>query len=144
MKRNIGFSRRIGLWKNNFRKEYFTPYRNTKRKNYLPRKNISTLSSRQMRSLRKDLQIIFQDPYASLNPLYGRRSHYGAHEIAQNRQERPRTKRKVMELLQRRLEENIFTITHTNFREGNDNASVLHVPWHYNPKLLFAMNPSQH
>jgi peptide/nickel transport system ATP-binding protein len=31
-------------------------------------KNLSTLSDSEMRNLRKDLQIIFQDPYSSLNP----------------------------------------------------------------------------
>ena len=31
-------------------------------------KELRTLSERQMRSVRKDLQIIFQDPYSSLNP----------------------------------------------------------------------------
>lgn len=31
-------------------------------------KNILTLNSREMRKLRKEMQIIFQDPYASLNP----------------------------------------------------------------------------
>lgn len=32
--------------------------------------NISTLSKEEMRMLRKDMQIIFQDPYASLNPRH--------------------------------------------------------------------------
>lgn len=31
-------------------------------------KNLATLSSREMRQMRKDMQIIFQDPFASLNP----------------------------------------------------------------------------
>ncbi len=31
-------------------------------------KNITTLKGKQLRALRKDIQIIFQDPYASLNP----------------------------------------------------------------------------
>lgn len=31
-------------------------------------KNITTLRGKQLRALRKDIQIIFQDPYASLNP----------------------------------------------------------------------------
>ncbi|WP_152655488.1 ABC transporter ATP-binding protein [Oceanobacillus sp. CFH 90083] len=33
-------------------------------------KEITNLSSSEMRSLRKDMQIIFQDPYASLNPRH--------------------------------------------------------------------------
>ena len=31
-------------------------------------KNVSTLSGKEMRELRKDIQIVFQDPYSSLNP----------------------------------------------------------------------------
>src|SRR5215475_6311443 len=31
-------------------------------------KNVTTLDKRALRALRRDLQIIFQDPYASLNP----------------------------------------------------------------------------
>src|SRR5690606_425806 len=31
-------------------------------------RNILTLNAKEMRELRKDMQIIFQDPYASLNP----------------------------------------------------------------------------
>ncbi|MBI4630059.1 MAG: ABC transporter ATP-binding protein, partial [Candidatus Rokubacteria bacterium] len=31
-------------------------------------KNVTTLDKRSLRSLRKEMQIIFQDPYASLNP----------------------------------------------------------------------------
>src|SRR5207247_11282756 len=31
-------------------------------------KNVTTLDKRSLRGLRKEMQIIFQDPYASLNP----------------------------------------------------------------------------
>ena len=31
-------------------------------------KNVTTMDKRSLRALRRDLQIIFQDPYASLNP----------------------------------------------------------------------------
>ena len=31
-------------------------------------KNVTTLDKRSLRALRKEMQIIFQDPYASLNP----------------------------------------------------------------------------
>jgi len=35
---------------------------------FLKNKNISTASGSELRALRKDMQIIFQDPYSSLNP----------------------------------------------------------------------------
>ncbi len=35
---------------------------------YYQEKDVTKLNSRQLRKLRKDIQIIFQDPYASLNP----------------------------------------------------------------------------
>ncbi|NLK00720.1 MAG: ATP-binding cassette domain-containing protein, partial [Clostridia bacterium] len=35
---------------------------------YFRNKNLSQLSARELRETRRDLQIVFQDPYASLNP----------------------------------------------------------------------------
>ena len=35
---------------------------------WLGGKNVTTLDKRSLRALRRDMQIIFQDPYASLNP----------------------------------------------------------------------------
>ena len=53
---------------------------------------LSELSSRKMRELRKDIQIIFQDPYASLNPRKIIADNIGEallyHKIVSNRQER--------------------------------------------------------
>jgi peptide/nickel transport system ATP-binding protein len=64
-------------------------------------KNIMDLSSKELKSLRKDVQIIFQDPYSSLNPrmTIGKAilEPMQVHHILNNDQER---KAKVVELLQ--------------------------------------------
>jgi len=72
--------------------------------------NIAEFNASQMRPLRKDLQIIFQDPYASLNPRYTIgmtiMEPMKLHHIGNNDKDR---KDKVMELLQRvNLEEKHF------------------------------------
>ena len=41
---------------------------NLRRAKYFRQKNLCQLSTRELRETRKDLQIVFQDPYASLNP----------------------------------------------------------------------------
>jgi oligopeptide transport system ATP-binding protein len=55
-------------------------------------KNVTTMDKRSLRALRRDLQIIFQDPYASLNPRMTVGSIVGEaliiHKLAKNRRER--------------------------------------------------------
>jgi oligopeptide transport system ATP-binding protein len=55
-------------------------------------KNVTTLDKRALRQIRKEMQIIFQDPYASLNPRMTVRSIIGEalviHKLARNRRER--------------------------------------------------------
>ncbi len=62
-------------------------------------KNLLTLSGREMRDMRREMQIIFQDPYASLNPRMRVGEIVGEgleiHKIAAGRKKRER----VMELL---------------------------------------------
>lgn len=64
--------------------------------------NLTDLSSKQMRSYRKDLQIIFQDPYSSLNPRItigeAIMEPMRVHKVFNNDKER---KSKVLELLKR-------------------------------------------
>ena len=43
-------------------------YKQTSGKVIYDGKDLSTLSKEEMRKLRKDLQIVYQDPYSSLNP----------------------------------------------------------------------------
>jgi peptide/nickel transport system ATP-binding protein len=65
-------------------------------------KNITTLNAKEMRELRKDIQIIFQDPYSSLNPriTIGQAimEPMTVHGILENDHAR---KKRVIELLQR-------------------------------------------
>src|SRR5262247_3911492 len=63
--------------------------------------NVTTLDKRSLRALRRDMQIIFQDPYASLNPRMTVGSIVGEaliiHKLAQSRRER---EEKVAHLLE--------------------------------------------
>jgi len=64
-------------------------------------KNVTTLDKRSLRSIRRDMQIIFQDPYASLNPRMTVGSIVGEaliiHKLAKNKAER---EQKVAHLLE--------------------------------------------
>jgi oligopeptide transport system ATP-binding protein len=64
-------------------------------------KNVTTLDKRALRALRRDMQIIFQDPYASLNPRMTVGSIVGEaliiHKLAKNKAER---EQKVAHLLE--------------------------------------------
>ncbi|MFC5283980.1 ABC transporter ATP-binding protein [Pedobacter alpinus] len=55
-------------------------------------KNITAFDAKQMRPLRKDIQIIFQDPYSSLNPIktvgYALTEPLNVHSILENQQQR--------------------------------------------------------
>ncbi len=65
-------------------------------------KNLNTLSFSQMRRLRRSIQIIFQDPYASLNPgiTIGQaiQEPMNVHQVLKNKKER---KEKVLSLLEK-------------------------------------------
>src|SRR6266545_5650240 len=64
-------------------------------------KNVTTLDKRSLRHLRRDMQIIFQDPYASLNPRMTIGSIIGEalviHKLAKTRKDR---ESKVVALLE--------------------------------------------
>src|SRR5919106_339623 len=64
-------------------------------------RNVTTLDKRSLRALRKEMQIIFQDPYASLNPRMTVGSIIGEalviHKLAKSRRER---EERVVELLE--------------------------------------------
>jgi len=94
-------------------------------------KDLLSLSSGEMRRLRKDIQIIFQDPYSSLNP----RITVGmailepmrVHGMYKNDKER---KQKVLELLEKvGLDKNIFIVIRMSLVAGKGNVCALHGHW---------------
>ena len=63
-------------------------------------KNIFELPAREMRSLRKEMQLIFQDPYASLNARMTVGEIIGEPLVVHKLRERRRLERRVKELLE--------------------------------------------
>lgn len=64
-------------------------------------KNVMDLDKKEMRAIRRDMQIIFQDPYASLNPRMTVADIVGEpldiHNLAKNKQERNEKVREILE-----------------------------------------------
>ena len=63
-------------------------------------RRIERLSARELRPLRRELQIVFQDPYASLNPRKRVGAIVGAPLAVHHRQNRAERKERVFELLE--------------------------------------------
>src|SRR3954454_24636036 len=61
-------------------------------------RDISTLSRRQLRPVRRDVQMVFQDPYASLNPRRRVGDIVAEPLIVQGYGDRPMIRRRVQEL----------------------------------------------
>jgi oligopeptide transport system ATP-binding protein len=66
-------------------------------------KNVTTLDKRSLRALRRDMQIIFQDPYASLNPRMTVGSIIGEalviHKLAKSKREREERVANLLEVV---------------------------------------------
>ena len=104
--------------------------------------NLLEASDKDWKSLRKRLQIIFQDPYSSLNPAQpiglAIMEPMKVHRLWKNDKQ---YQEKTIHLLETvGLEANHFMRFPMNFLVVNDNVYVSPEPWLYNLNLLSAMN----
>jgi peptide/nickel transport system ATP-binding protein len=100
--------------------------------------DIATLSLKEMRSVRKNLQIIFQDPYSSLNPRIAIGSAImepmQVHKIYDNNKQR---KEKVMDLLRKvNLSENHFNRYPHEFSGGQRQRICIARALALNPEFI--------
>jgi oligopeptide transport system ATP-binding protein len=64
----LGLVGEIGLWKNHYRENNRTAYKASEGKVLFEGKDLVRLKGEELRLMRRKIQMIFQDPYASLNP----------------------------------------------------------------------------
>lgn len=107
-------------------------------------KDITKLSSEELRALRKDLQIIFQDPFASLNPRMSIREilsePFEIHGLYKNPAER---RAQIVELLKEvGLNPEAADRYPTSFRAASVNASELRARSLSNPNSSWPTNLS--
>ena len=118
-------------------------YRPTGGDVYFEGQNLTTLKGEPLRRMRRKMQMIFQDPYASLNPRMTVGDIVGepleVHNILKGKALRER----VMELLEVvGLNRYFINRYHTSFRAGSASASAWRVLWRCSRTLLCVMSPS--
>ena len=111
---------------------------------YFEGKDITHASTRQLRPLRKRMQVIFQDPYSSLNPRMSVRQTLAEplriHELAKSREDEAQ---QLESLLGRvGLRTSVLDRYPTSFRVVSGNASASPGRWRSVPSSSFATSPS--
>ena len=103
---------------------------------FLEGEELTALSSSEVRKRRPDFQMVFQDPYASLNPRFT--VYATLKEALQSRRKRTfaQTRDDVAELM-----EKVGLSPSMNFPEASASASPLRAHWRRNPGWLSRMNP---
>ena len=93
--------------------------------------NLVDLPAEEMRKTRKHLQMIFQDPYACLNPRMTVGEMIGEAMVIHRIGSRKEIRERVMDLLVEVGLDPAFS-NRLSFPEDSDSVSVLPVPWRWN------------
>lgn len=105
-------------------------------------KNISDVNKQELKSIREDMQMIFQDPFSSLNPRMSVSQLIAEplliYKKCSSKQE---LEQKVMKLMDTvgQLRDYIIPIR-MSWTEDVDRGLVLHVPWLWSLNLLYVMS----
>ena len=105
-------------------------------------RDISHLDRRELRPLRREMQMVFQDPYASLNP----RKRVGAADRASRSASTARRRREAQARVQELMEvvglaPEHSTATRTSSRAASGSASAWRARWRCSPRLIVADEP---
>jgi len=123
----------------------FCAWSNQRRENRVQRPDLTALRSRELKKMRKDMQIIFQDPYSSLNPklTVGQAvmEPMTVHRIGLNQHERRKITYELLEKVG--LDQRYFHRYRTNCRVDSGSVSASPGPYPSNQNLSSATSPSQ-
>ena len=115
----------------------------TEGKVFFDKQNIFDLDSSELTRLRPKMQIIFQDPYSSLNPRFTVERIIGEALLIHKMADRSTLKQKVGAIMDKvGLSPNIHSAIPTNFPAVNGRESALPGRWRWTRNISYAMSRS--
>lgn len=120
----------------------------TSGKVYFDQKDILSFNDKQLKDMRRDMQIIFQDPFASLNPRMTVSEAIAAPLLVQkiyDRKDKDGIQKRVREIMNMVVWQADSSIPiHMNLTAVDASASALRGHWHWSQSLSSVMNRFPH